>query len=174
MKNYYKKFALALFAAGLMIGAPYIKTPCDCGANLPLIFPGAILGCSGEKDSTSSDNSSNQTVAVEKANQNEVDVKSTEKTEIKVTFVELGSVNCVPCRMMEPVLEEVKKKYAGQVKVLFYDVWTPEGREEGYKYNIRVIPTQVFLDKDGKEYFRHEGFFPFEEVDKILKQKGVK
>ena len=48
-----------------------------------------------------------------------------------------------------------------------------KGKSAGSKYAIRVIPTQVFLDKDGKEYFRHEGFFPFEDVDKILKQKGV-
>ena len=39
---------------------------------------------------------------------------------------------------------------------------------------IRVIPTQIFLDKEGKEYFRHEGFFPKEELVNILKQKGVK
>jgi thioredoxin 1 len=76
--------------------------------------------------------------------------------------------------MMKPVMEKIEKKYPGQVKVVFHDVWTTAGRADGAKYAIRVIPTQVFLDKDGKEYFRHEGFFPFEEVDKILKQKGVK
>ena len=93
---------------------------------------------------------------------------------LKVTFVELGSVNCIPCKMMKPVMDQVEKKYPGQVKVVFYDVRTGQGRSEGRKYNIRVIPTQVFLDKDGKEYFRHEGFYPFEEVEKILKLKGVK
>ena len=49
MKMYYKTIILTLFAAALMIGAPCIKTPCDCGADLPLAFTGAILGCSGEK-----------------------------------------------------------------------------------------------------------------------------
>ena len=42
------------------------------------------------------------------------------------------------------------------------------------KYKIRVIPTQVFLDKNGKEFFRHEGYFPFEEIEKKLKAQGVK
>ena len=37
-----------------------------------------------------------------------------------------------------------------------------------------AIPTQVFLDKDGKEYFRHVGYFPEEDVVTILKMKGVK
>ena len=93
---------------------------------------------------------------------------------ILVTFVELGSVRCIPCKLMQPVMKDIEKDYAGQVKVVFYDVWTPEGEPFGQTYKIRVIPTQVFLDKDGKEYFRHEGFFPKDELVKILKQKGVK
>ncbi|MCX6558370.1 MAG: thioredoxin family protein [Candidatus Aminicenantes bacterium] len=91
-----------------------------------------------------------------------------------VSFVELGSVRCIPCKLMQPVMKDIEKDYAGQVKVVFYDVWTPEGEPFGQAYKIRVIPTQVFLDKEGKEYFRHEGFFPKEELVKILKQKGVK
>lgn len=93
---------------------------------------------------------------------------------IKVTFVELGSVRCIPCKKMQPIMEEIKREYKGQVKVVFHDVWTDEGRPYAYTYKIRVIPTQVFLDKDRKEYFRHEGFFPKEELIKVLKIKGVK
>jgi thioredoxin 1 len=91
-----------------------------------------------------------------------------------VTFIELGSVNCVPCRAMQPVMDSIRKKYSDQVSVLFYDVWTKQGEPYGRQYRIRVIPTQVFLDKDGKEYYRHEGFLPEEEVKKILKKGGVK
>ena len=91
-----------------------------------------------------------------------------------VTFVELGSVRCIPCKMMHPIMKEIEKDYAGQVKVVFHDVWTPEGEPFAVSYKIRVIPTQVFLDQDGEEYFRHEGFFPKDELVKVLKQKGVK
>ncbi len=91
-----------------------------------------------------------------------------------VTFVELGSVRCVPCRMMQPIMDEIEKEYSDQVKVVFHDVWTKEGQPFAKKYRIRVIPTQVFLDKEGKEYFRHEGFFPKEELVKVLRMKGVK
>jgi len=91
-----------------------------------------------------------------------------------VTFIELGSVNCVPCKAMHPVMEEVRQKYGSQVSVLFYDVWTKAGEPYGRSYGIRVIPTQVFLDKDGKEYFRHEGFFAAEELYKVLEKGGVK
>ena len=96
------------------------------------------------------------------------------KTEIKVTFVELGSVKCIPCKMMQPIMEEIEKEYGGQVKVVFYDVWTEEGKPYARKYRIRAIPTQVFLDKDGNEYYRHTGFFPKGELVKILNMKGVR
>lgn len=93
---------------------------------------------------------------------------------ILVTFVELGSVRCIPCKMMQPIMREIEKEYAGQVKVVFHDVWTPEGEPLAASFKIRVIPTQVFLDAEGKEYFRHEGFFPKDELVKVLRQKGVK
>jgi thioredoxin 1 len=91
-----------------------------------------------------------------------------------VTFVELGSVNCVPCRMMQPVMRSIEQKYGSQVKVVFHDVWTEAGRPAAAQYRIRVIPTQVFLDKDGKEFSRHEGFYPEAEIDKLLQKQGLK
>jgi len=91
-----------------------------------------------------------------------------------VTFVELGSVGCIPCKMMQPIMREIETTYAGQVEVVFHDVWTEEGKPYIKKYGIRVIPTQVFLDAKGVEYFRHEGFFPKEQLVEVLKLKGVK
>lgn len=94
------------------------------------------------------------------------------KTKYKVTFIELGSVNCIPCKKMQPVMREIEQKYP-EVKVIFYDVWRREDKPYAYRYKVRVIPTQVFLDEDGTEYFRHEGFFPKAEVEKILAKGGV-
>jgi len=91
-----------------------------------------------------------------------------------VTFIELGSVNCIPCKQMQPVMVAVEKKYGNQVNVVFYDVWKPEQKDYAEKYGIRLIPTQVFLDIDGKEFFRHEGFFPEAEIDKIFLKRGLK
>ena len=90
-----------------------------------------------------------------------------------VTFIELGSVKCIPCKMMQPIMEEIEKEYAGQVDVIFHDVWTEEGQPFAKQYKITAIPTQIFLDSDQNEYFRHTGFFPKDEIVKILKQKGV-
>ena len=92
----------------------------------------------------------------------------------KVTFIELGSVKCIPCKQMQPVMKAIEAKYGEQVKVTFYDVWTPEQKPFAKKYGIKLIPTQIFLDEKGKEFFRHEGFYPEKEIDKLLQGKGIK
>ena len=93
--------------------------------------------------------------------------------EIKVTFVELGSVGCIPCDKMQPIMKEIAEEYKGQVKVVFHDVKTTEGKPYIKEFGIRAIPTQVFLDKEGNEYFRHLGFFSKDELIKVLKTQGV-
>lgn len=92
----------------------------------------------------------------------------------KVTFIELGSVNCIPCKQMQPVMKAIEEKYGEQVKVIFYDVWTKEQKPYAQKYGIKLIPTQVFLDENGKEFHRHEGFYPEAEIDKLLQIKELK
>lgn len=100
--------------------------------------------------------------------------KDTVASKPLVTFVELGSVNCIPCVKMQPVMRAVEEKYQEQVKVLFYDVRKPDQRQYATEYGIKLIPTQVFLDKDGKEFFRHEGFFPEEAIDDLFQKHGLK
>jgi len=92
----------------------------------------------------------------------------------KVTFIELGSVKCIPCQQMQPVMKSIEAKYGKEVKVDFHDVWADAGKPYAIKYGIDAIPTQIFLDESGKEYFRHVGFFAEEELIKVLQQKGVK
>lgn len=91
-----------------------------------------------------------------------------------ITFIELGSVNCVPCKKMQPIMKSLEEKYGEQLKVIFYDVWKAEYKPKAAEYGIRLIPTQVFLDHSGKEVHRHEGFYPEEEIDKFLQSKGLK
>ncbi|MBN1466802.1 thioredoxin family protein [candidate division KSB1 bacterium] len=92
----------------------------------------------------------------------------------KITFIELGSVNCIPCKAMQPVMKAIEEKYGDQVKVLFYDVWTPEQQKYAREYRIKLIPTQVFLNEKGEEILRHEGFFPENEIDAFLRKQGLK
>jgi thioredoxin 1 len=109
-----------------------------------------------------------------KSKQNDSALTSDSKDEsaVKVTFVELGSVNCIPCKQMQPIMKSIEDKYKGQVKVVFHDVW--KDKAPAQKYRIQLIPTQVFLDENGEEFFRHEGFFPEEEIDKLFQSRGIK
>ena len=86
-------------------------------------------------------------------------------------LVDLGAGKCIPCRMMAPILEEMKKTYAGKLDVVFIDVW--EKPDEAKKFNINLIPTQILYDASGKERFRHEGFFSKEDILAKWKELGV-
>ncbi|MDZ7316950.1 MAG: thioredoxin family protein [candidate division KSB1 bacterium] len=89
-----------------------------------------------------------------------------------VTFIELGSVNCIPCKAMQPVMKAIEEEYGDQIKIVFHDVWKDPAPAK--QYGIRLIPTQVFLDDKGVEFHRHEGFYAKEEIDKVLAAKGLK
>ncbi len=86
-------------------------------------------------------------------------------------LVDLGAHKCIPCKMMAPILEELKKEYAGRFEIEFIEVWKNPGA--GKKYGIYVIPTQIFYDAEGNERFRHEGFFSKEDILGKWKELGV-
>ena len=86
-------------------------------------------------------------------------------------LLDLGATKCIPCKMMAPILEELKKEYAGKMKVEFIDVWQNE--DAGKKYGVEMIPTQIFFDANDKELFRHTGFFGKEDILAKWKELGV-
>ena len=86
-------------------------------------------------------------------------------------LVDLGASRCIPCKMMAPVLKSLKQEYSGRMQVEFIDVW--QDPEAGRKYGVQIIPTQIFYDAQGKELFRHEGYFAKEDILAKWKQLGV-
>jgi thioredoxin 1 len=101
-------------------------------------------------------------------------ITSNAQTKNKITFVELGSVKCIPCKQMQPIMNSIEKKYGHQIKVIFYDVWKDDQKKYAEKYNVKLIPTQVFLNEKGEEIARHEGFYPEKDIDKLLQSFGLK
>ena len=87
------------------------------------------------------------------------------------SFINFGATGCVPCDMMAPIREEIKKEYAGILNVEFINV--NQQQILGARYGTSSIPVQVFFDKNGKEFFRHVGFFPKDEILKKLKEMGA-
>ncbi|HEY9250465.1 MAG TPA: thioredoxin family protein [Rariglobus sp.] len=86
-------------------------------------------------------------------------------------LIDLGAGKCISCRLMAPVLAELAKDYAGQLDVVFIDVW--KNHAEGERYAIRIIPTQIFYDAAGKERFRHEGFMAKKDILEKWTELGV-
>ncbi len=86
-------------------------------------------------------------------------------------LVDLGAGKCIPCRKMAPILEELKKEYAGRMEVVFIDVWKNPDADKAY--GVEMIPTQIFYDAAGTELFRHTGFFGKEDILGKWKELGV-
>lgn len=86
-------------------------------------------------------------------------------------LVDLGAGKCIPCKKMAPILEELKREFAGRLEVEFIDLW--ENPRAGDPYQIRVIPAQIFYDAAGRELFRHEGFYSREDILNKWKELGV-
>jgi thioredoxin 1 len=86
-------------------------------------------------------------------------------------LVDLGAGKCIPCKQMAPILEELKKEYAGRMKVEFIDAW--KNPDAGKAYGVEMIPTQIFYDASGTELFRHTGFFGREDILGKWKELGV-
>ncbi len=90
-----------------------------------------------------------------------------------VTMVDLGAKSCIPCRMMAPILEELEKEYKGKAAIIFIDVWQNE--DEGKRFGVQAIPTQIFYNKNGKEVSRHQGFMEkqaiIDQLEKLLKEQ---
>jgi thioredoxin 1 len=88
------------------------------------------------------------------------------------TMVDLGASECIPCKMMAPILEKLKKQYDGRVAVFFLDVKKDPSLIE--RYGVSAIPTQIFFDKNGKGVLRHRGFMSEKAIVEQFKKMGIK
>ena len=86
-------------------------------------------------------------------------------------LLDLGATKCIPCKAMAPILEQMKKDYAGRLAVEFIDVW--ENPNAAKQYKIDLIPTQIFYSDSGKELFRHVGFYGRNDILVKWKELGV-
>lgn len=88
-----------------------------------------------------------------------------------VTMIDLGATECIPCKMMAPVMKKVEADYQGKAAIVFIDVW--KNREQAPKYNIKAIPTQIFYNASGTEVYRHEGFMSEKDIVAQLTKMGI-
>jgi thioredoxin 1 len=86
-------------------------------------------------------------------------------------LVDVGAGTCVPCKMMMPVLAELREEYAGRLIVEYHDVSKDPNLVT--QYNVRVIPVQIFYDPSGDELFRHEGFYSKDDILAKWRELGI-
>jgi len=86
-------------------------------------------------------------------------------------LVDLGADQCIPCKMMAPILADLKRDYAGRMDVEFIDVW--KNPDAGERYGVKIIPTQIFYSASGEELRRRTGFIGREDILAIWEELGV-
>ncbi|MGO5067296.1 thioredoxin family protein [Clostridium sporogenes] len=87
-------------------------------------------------------------------------------------LLELSSPTCGPCRKMTPIIKEIKEEYKNKVDTHIVDL--TKNPQFGDKYKVSVVPTQVFLDKYGKVFLRHEGMLTKDEIIDIINKMGIR
>ncbi len=81
-------------------------------------------------------------------------------------FVEVGSESCHSCKVMGKLLYKVSKRYPSY-NINFVNV--KKERQAALDLNIRMIPTQLIFDKEGKEVYRHVGILATDDLLELFK-----
>lgn len=98
-------------------------------------------------------------------------VSSNFTTRTVARLINLGADKCLPCRQMVPVRNALSAEYPETLAVSFIDVWAE--RKAGSQHKVRVIPTQIIQDAEGRELFRHEGYWPKEAILHKMTELGL-
>jgi thioredoxin 1 len=86
-------------------------------------------------------------------------------------LVDLGKGTCIPCKQMAPILDELKQTYRDKATVEIIDL--RDDPAAAREYGIRLIPTQIFFDAEGREVWRHEGFLSRDAIVAKFAEMGV-
>ena len=86
-------------------------------------------------------------------------------------LLEFGRGWCIPCKYMKPILDDMARAYAGRAIVTTVDMDANKDLVRDFK--VRMMPTQVFLTPDGKEFFRNEGTLEREQIAQVFAKMGV-
>jgi thioredoxin 1 len=86
-------------------------------------------------------------------------------------IVEFGGEYCIPCMQMQPVLRDLQALLGKRGRVVNF--WIRSHPVAARQHRIMAMPTQVIFDAKGQEVFRHMGYFPRSEFEKVLKAKGL-
>lgn len=83
----------------------------------------------------------------------------------KPVLVDFFAEWCGPCKMMSPILKQVKDSLGDRVAIIKIDV--DKNQPLAAKYQVRGVPT-LMLFKEGKQVWRQSGVLQKEEIIKII------
>ena len=86
------------------------------------------------------------------------------KSDIPV-LVDFWAEWCAPCRVIEPLVDELAQQYSGKVKVGKMDV--DQNPQSSMNYGIRSIPTLLFF-KEGKPVEQLLGAVPKDQIEEKI------
>lgn len=162
-----------------------------------MVFGIWLIKNKNDTENTTS-NTKNNSVSIENSDfalnvTEKIDIEKLKSYKIPIV-IDFGSDSCIPCKKMAPVLNELNSELQGKAIVRFVDVWKNQSLAEGYP--ISVIPTQIFIDSNGKPFTPkdskkmnmklyksdsgehiftvHEGGITKEELIDILNEMGLK
>ncbi len=87
-------------------------------------------------------------------------------------LLDFGAEKCIACQRLAPIIKELQREYADSFTTQFIDVWIKSNLPQARKYRIQLIPTQIFLDANGKELWRHTGFISKADILKKWRELG--
>ena len=76
---------------------------------------------------------------------------------------------CGPCKMMHPVLEDLKARLGDKMKIVKLDVDVPANRQSVYTYQIQSVPT-LMLFRKGQMLWRQSGVVRLNELQGIVEK----
>lgn len=85
----------------------------------------------------------------------------------QLVLVDFYAEWCGPCKLMKPVLEEVRQMFGNQISIIQIDVDKNESLANGY--HIQSVPTLVIF-KNGKMLWRQSGVIRTNQLTRILQQ----
>ena len=80
-------------------------------------------------------------------------------------LVDFNADWCAPCKMMTPILKQVKQNFKDQIKIIKIDI--DKNQAVAQKYAVRSVPTLI-LFKNGKSVWRQSGVIQANQIITII------
>jgi thioredoxin 1 len=90
----------------------------------------------------------------------------------KPLLLEFTRNHCLPCEIMAPWMKELRAKHAAQVKIIEINIDRAENKQLARYFKARSIPTQVYVDKSGRQVSRHVGLATKPQMERTMKRHG--